>query len=304
VQLRGVDTNLIIALRALLLHQNVTRAAKEVGLSQSSMSHALGRLRAHFADPLLVPAGRRLVLTERGKGLVGPVGAAVSELERVFARAEPFDPKTSRRVFRIGATDNLELYVLPHLAATMQKAAPGIDVRVYAIAPDWPAALQRGDIELKLGRKYAVPKTLESQDLSHEQFACVVRHGHPVSARPSVEEYAALEHVVVAPTAAIGAEPAGHVDAILAKQGLRRRIVMTLPHFLVAPFVVAGSDLALTAPARLLGAFTTALGLRRLQLPLKLSGYILSQVWAERSNDDQGHRWLRGVVVRALAPPK
>jgi DNA-binding transcriptional LysR family regulator len=146
-----------------------------VGLSQSSMSHALARLRAHFGDPLLVPAGRKLVLTERGKALVSPVGAVVAELERVFARAEPFDPRTSRRVFGIGATDNLELYVCPQLAATLRKAAPGIDVRIYAIASDWPAALQRGDIELKLGRKYAVSGPLESQDLSHETFACVVR---------------------------------------------------------------------------------------------------------------------------------
>src|SRR4051812_6903727 len=78
MQLRGVDTNLIIALRALLLHQNVTRAAKDVGLSQSSMSHALSRLRVHFDDALLVPVGRGLVLTDRGKGLVGPVAEAVA----------------------------------------------------------------------------------------------------------------------------------------------------------------------------------------------------------------------------------
>ncbi len=119
MQLGSVDTNLVIALRSLLRHQQVTRAAREVGLSQSSMSHALARLRAHFADPLLVPAGRALVLTERGKGLLEPVATAVAALERVFARPEPFDPRTSRRVFQIAATDNLELYVLPHLAATV-----------------------------------------------------------------------------------------------------------------------------------------------------------------------------------------
>ena len=58
MRLHGIDTNLILPLRALLLHQSVTRAAKEVGLGQSSMSHALARLRVHFDDPLLVSAGR------------------------------------------------------------------------------------------------------------------------------------------------------------------------------------------------------------------------------------------------------
>jgi len=301
MQLGNVDTNLVLPLLALLRHQKVTRAAREVGLSQSSMSHALARLRAHFADPLLVPAGRALVLSERGRALVEPVAAAVTALERVFAPAERFDPRTSRRAFRIAATDNVEMYVLPELAATLGAAAPGVEVMVYALTDDWAAALERGDVELKLGRKYAVPSAFESQDLSDEPFACVVRRGHPAPARPRLEEYAALEHIEVTPSTPRGVEPANHVDAILAEANLSRRIVMSVPHFLVAPFVVASSDLALTAPARLLRPFIAALRLRRLALPVKLGTYKLSQVWAARSRDDEGLRWLRAAIARSLA---
>ncbi len=303
MQLRGVDTNLIIALRALLVHQNVTKAAKEVGLGQSSMSHALARLRAHFDDPLLAPAGRRLVLTERGKALVDPTNEAVAALSRVFARAVPFDPRASKRRFRIAATDNVELYVLPSLAATLQKIAPGIDVSVVAPPPDWPMALQRGDIDLKLGRRYPVAGPLESQVLSREHYGCVVRGGHPAPGRLTLKQYAQLDHLLVAPTAGPTTEPLGYVDAVLEKHGLRRRIVMTVPHFLVAPFIVASSDFVLTAPLRLLDAFAKRLRLRRVELPVKLSGYELSQVWAARSTRDDAHQWLRGAVQSAFAAP-
>jgi DNA-binding transcriptional LysR family regulator len=301
MNLGGVDTNLIVALRALLVHQNVTRAAKDVGLSQSSMSHALARLRAHFDDPLLVPAGRALVLTERGKALVDPVAETVARIERVFARPEPFDPRTSKRAFRIASTDNVELYVLPKLAAVLQKTAPGIEVRVCALPEDWVMALQRGDIDLKLGRKYAVPETLESQQLSREQFGCVVRRGHPAPAKPSLRAYAELDHLVVSPTAATNVEPSGHIDRVLAKKGLRRRVAMMVPHFLVAPFIVASSDLVLTAPVRLLDPFRRLLRLRRVELPFEVSGYALSQVWAARSRDDEAHRWLRNAIAKTLA---
>jgi DNA-binding transcriptional LysR family regulator len=301
MQLGGVDTNLTIALRALLVHQNVTRAAKEVGLSQSSMSHALARLRTHFGDPLLVPAGRKLVLTNRAKALIEPVSEAVAHLERVFSRSEPFDARTSRRTFRIAATDNVELFVLPSLGATL-KSAPGIEVRVCALPENWVMALQRGDIDLKLGRAYAVPDALESQELSQEHFGCVVRRGHPVRSRPTLREYAALDHLLVTPTAAPNVEPGGYVDTILAKRGMRRRIVMTVPHFLVAPFIVASSDLALTGPVRIFEPFTKLLGLRRVQLPFKSEGYKLSQVWAARSRDDEAHQWLRSTIARALVP--
>ncbi len=304
MQLRGIDANLLVALHALLAHRNVTRAGKEVRLSQSSMSHALSRLRAHFGDPLLVAVGRELVLTERAKGLVEPVADAVARLERVFGKPEPFDPSTSRRVFRIAATDNLELYVLPRLAEILQRGAPGIDVRMCALPEDWVTSLQRGDIDLKLGRKYALPDSLESQDLAREQFCCVARRGHTARARPTLREYVALDHLLVAPMAFPGAEPSGAVDEVLAKQGLQRRVRMTVSHFLVAPFVVASSDLVLTAPARLLAPFTTLLRLRRLELPVKLADYKLSQVWAARSRDDDAHRWLRGTIARLFAPTK
>jgi DNA-binding transcriptional LysR family regulator len=265
------------------------------------MSHALSRLRVHFEDPLLVRAGRKLVLTERAKALVEPVRKAIAHLEVVFEREATFDPKTSRRTFRIAATDNVELYVLPVLAASLFEAAPGIDLRVCALPADWATALERGDIDLKLGRKSSVSEALESQDVLHERFACVVRRGHPVSGRPSIDEYAALDHLLVAPTALPDAEPTGLMDSHLAKRGLRRRIAMTVPHFLVAPFIVARSDLALTGPARLLHRFAEQLELRHVELPIELGGYVLSQVWAVRARDDDAHRFVRDLLSRAAA---
>src|SRR5215813_12346573 len=59
--LAGINTNLVVALHALLEEQHVSRAAHVAGLGQSSMSYALARLRAHFDDRLLVPDGRRMV---------------------------------------------------------------------------------------------------------------------------------------------------------------------------------------------------------------------------------------------------
>jgi len=297
MQLGGIDTNLVISLQALLHERNVTRAAKRVGLGQSSMSHALGRLRAHFDDPLLVPVGRHLVLTERAKALVAPVAEAIAKLEGVFLHQERFDPATSQRVFRIASTDNLGLYILPRLMPLLAKEAPGVDIRVRQLDTDWMVPLQNGDFDLKLGRKYRVPDRLHSQDLFEEQFACVVAEHHPAakSRKLGIRQYSELRHVAVSTTI----EPAlTFADVVLARHGLGRRVVLTVPHFLVAPFVVASSDLALTASERLLAPFVRHLRLELLRLPMKLESYKLTQVWAQRSQDDQGHAWLRGMILR------
>jgi DNA-binding transcriptional LysR family regulator len=300
--LKNVDANLLVALHALLGEKNVTRAAKRVGREQSSMSHALARLRDHFGDPLLVPAGRGMALTERAESLVGPVDAAIAQLERVFTANEPFDPRTSSRTFQIATTDNLELYLLPKLVALLADEAPGVDLRFYHLANDWRAALVRGDLDLKLGRGYELPSGFHAEDLLEERLVGVVREGHAfVGERLSLAEYTRLAHIVVSPAAEPGSAVRAGVDTILEQRGLARRIAVAVPHFLVAPHVVAGSDLVLTVSERLIAPFLGPLDLRIVELPIKLRAYALTQVWAERAHHDPSHRFLRAVVRRALS---
>jgi len=297
MKLAGMDTNLVVALDALLKERNVTRAAKRLGLGQSATSHALARLRRVFDDALLVRVGRELVLTERALGLVGPCASAVSELERLFAAPAPFDPRTARRTFRIVATDNLELYVLPRLAAMLAKEAPFVDLRFHVLNPEWPRALGQGEFDLKLGRSYKVAPGLRSEDLFRDRLVCVARRGHPLSRRLSLRQYAALSHILVAP----GGPERAFMDEALAAAGLARRVAIVVPHFLPALFAVAASDSVLTVPSRLL-ALVPTLRLRSVSLPVRAAEYTLSQVWAERHDADDGHRWLRGAIRRSLAP--
>src|SRR4051794_4654478 len=123
MRLEGVDTHLVLALHALLQEQSVTRAARRMGITQPSMSHALARLRAHFGDPLLVQVGRSMTTSAAARGLVDKAAAAVASLQQVFAPIERFAPATARRLFQLFATDNLELLVFPRLAALLAKEA-------------------------------------------------------------------------------------------------------------------------------------------------------------------------------------
>src|SRR6202049_1544702 len=74
MNLNSLDLNLLVALDALLLEANVSRAAMRIGLSQPAASHALQRLRDLIGDPLLVRTGARMELTPRALGLRAPPG--------------------------------------------------------------------------------------------------------------------------------------------------------------------------------------------------------------------------------------
>jgi DNA-binding transcriptional LysR family regulator len=74
-------------------------------------------------------------------------------------------------------------------------------------------------------------------------------------------------------------------------------VALTVSHFLVAPHIVASSDLALVVSERVIAPYPAPSCLRTLILPVRLIGYRLSQLWAQRSEDDDGHRWLRNTLA-------
>lgn len=300
--LRSIDVNLIVPLRALLRERNVTRAGKAIGLGQSSMSHALARLRAHFGDPLLVQTGRTMVLSARAIALVPLVEEAAERLEGVFSPAPPFDPRSSERVFRVLGTDNLELYLLPSLQRLLAARAPAVTVRFGSLPRGWQASLRNGTADLKLGRSSPLEADLSEETLVEERLVCLVRRGHRAArARLGPRAYAALDHVAIAPTLDPDLPYRSVVDDALEARGLRRRIALTLPHFVVAPFVVAETDLVLTAPERLARHLARPLRLAVIEAPLPLPRYTLSQVWAARADGDDALAWFRGLVAEAFA---
>ena len=129
VQLRNVDLNLLVPLKALLHERNVTRAAACIDLSQSAMSRTLDRLRSELQDELLVRVGRNYELTPRGSALLDELGQILPRLMRLW-EGEPFTPAQSEARIRLAMTDYVASVVLPPLAEACARLAPGITLEV------------------------------------------------------------------------------------------------------------------------------------------------------------------------------
>lgn len=293
---RQLDLNLLVALDALLAEGNVTRAAERLGLSQPAMSHALNRLRALLDDPILVRTPRGMVPTPRAEELAPAIHAALDDIDRALRGRPAFDAATSRRSFTIAAVDHGELVILPPLLARIAAEAPGIDLLVRPLRLDLiEGELEAGVVDLAFGVLNSGDDLATfRQRLFHESFVCLVRADHPtVGETLTLDEFVALDHALVGPRGRRG----GFVDTELQKLGLSRRVALMVPHFLVAPMVLAKSDLILTAPERIARAFAAILPLRIVPTPLQLKGFDVSQLWHERQSHDAAHIWLRGLIV-------
>ena len=109
VHTAAFDLNLLLAFEALAAERNVTRAARRVGLSQSALSHALRRLRAHFGDELFQATPRGMMPTARAQALKGPLAEALRIVRETVESPRPFDPGALTRHFTLSTADYAEL---------------------------------------------------------------------------------------------------------------------------------------------------------------------------------------------------
>jgi DNA-binding transcriptional LysR family regulator len=116
----------------------------------------------------------------------------------------------------------------------------------------------------------------------------VARQGMPAKA------FAELRHVAI-PSAGTGHEAA--IERAFAERRQRRRIALTIPHFMAVPIIVAQSDCIVTVPRRLARAFEGYPGLRTIAPAIPMEPFEIRQHWHERYHHDPANKWIRGLVA-------
>lgn len=300
VDIKGFDLNLLKVLDALIAERHVTRAGLRVGLGQSSMSGALARLRELFGDELFVRTPAGMAPTPRALDLAGPVADALRLVKGALG-AEAFIAAQAEQAFTIAMSDYAAFVLLPPLLARLGAEAPGVDLHVRGMFGRGEAIdlLDRGEASLAIGVPVEASARILSRRILLEGFACIARAGHPAFASGGdIAAFAAAPHLLVSPEG----DREGLVDRRLAELGLRRRVRLSLPQFLVAPFVVAGSDLVATLAGRLACKFAaTGFGIDLHEAPIELPEWPLAMMWHRRADAHAADAWLRDVVTEVAA---
>ena len=298
------DLNLLIALDVLLADGSVVGAARRLGLSASAMSRTLARLRETTGDPLLVRAGRRMVLTPRAEALRQRTQNAVHEARAILrpSMAEPDFP-TLQQTFTIRANDGFVEAFGASLIAAATAIAPFVRLRFAPKLEKTATYLREGSADLEIGVLGEMGPEVRVQALFRDRFLGVVRKGHPLEREREItaERYVAFGHVV----ASRHGRASGPVDEALAALGLERTIVATVPSFPAALAVARASDLIALVPASFLGNQPQhqesepllSSAVHAFELPVATGKITVSQMWHPRLEADPVHRWLRQLVL-------
>jgi DNA-binding transcriptional LysR family regulator len=138
-----------------------------------------------------------------------------------------------------------------------------------------------------------VPERLHHRVLFKEHYVLVARKRHPALKRKlTIDTFSQLDYVIVSPE---GGGFRGATDTALEGRGRKRRVVLSVPHFLFVPEVVARTDLVAMLPSRLLKDRFDHLQI--LPAPLEIPSYEMAMIWHERSHLDPAHTWLREQAI-------
>lgn len=308
IDLSRTDLNLLVLFETVMRERHVGRSADALNLSPSAVSHGLSRLRALLNDPLFIKTPRGVTPTERAIALEAPVAEILARIRSVVSTAAPFDPRTSKRTFTIGAPDGVSAVFLPSLMAQLQRRAPNVDVRVRQLLPrqgetapelawrDAYAELDARSMDIAVMPTDTAPPRFSTQSFFQEDFVIAARAGHPWIARPTLAGFRDAQHLVVSSSG----DPVGFVDTALAEKSMARRVVLTAPNFMFALALLADTNLIAALPRRFFELHGKRFKLHSAKPPIALPRFTLNIVTPKPALQDAGLAWLI-ATLKAVA---
>lgn len=305
---RTLDLNLLRVFDEVMAERSLTRAARNLSLTQPAVSNALRRLRETLGDELVQRSGQGMAPTPRAVAIWPAVREALRQLQEALIPNE-FVPATARNTFVLAMADATAAELIPGLAETLELQAPGVGIRVVPLTTRDPRRmLDEGICDLAVGYFPSVAPDLTAKAQSGEampflfqrlydgEYVCVMRKDHALAGSPlTLDQFCAARHMLVS----FSGRPYGFIDESLAVLGRERRVVLTVNQFFTAGRVVANSNLLTVLPRHFVQLTGIADQLAQRALPFNVSPVHIDALWHRRSEQQSAHIWLRRAVARA-----
>ncbi|WP_144210530.1 LysR family transcriptional regulator [Shewanella donghaensis] len=286
--------NLLAVFAAVMEQGTLSKAAEHLNTNQSTISTALGRLKAHVGQELFVRSGRSVVPTAYGSSLYSQIKIPIQQLNSVFESLGDFDLETSARRFVMTAPEHLQWILLDQFSDEKNK---NISLEIFD-QPDDDDKMYDGLLTQKFDVMVDIfppdHPNIESVKLFDGDFVIVCRQDHPrIIGQITEAQYLAETHVVLERTRnqKRSLEHYTNIDISQRKVAYHGRSLFNNLLF------CSKSDYLTAVPLSMALQFKEQLQLQLFTPPFEykqISNYL---IWLKKLNKDPSHKWFREKLV-------
>jgi DNA-binding transcriptional LysR family regulator len=299
LRVQDLDLNLLKTFNAVYTEKHVGRAALRLGITQPSVSHALGRLRLLFHDALFVRTGGGVEPTPRAHRLAASIDRSLSILQAVLDEGAQFSPAISSRTFRLYMSDFAESAFLPTLMRELDERAPGVVIETLRIEENqFNVAIESGRIDFAMGNFPNAFSHFHHCELLQERY--VLMMPRRVAERYALDDHFVLDSTVPSALQFIAVSSHPQAAALLEQHGLASRVRVAVPNFMVVPAILYRCDYALILPRTVARAFAPLGQMAAFEIA-NASTWPVNAYWHRRFDADPGHRWLRALLMELFS---
>ncbi|MCE0496223.1 LysR substrate-binding domain-containing protein [Vibrio salinus] len=299
IKLENLDLNLIKVFYFIYKTQSVNIAAEKLNLSQSACSHSLARLRERLDDELFIRINNRMTPTERAKELAAVVTPALDLLQGGLTTSVPFNPDSGSHHFVISATDFIAWCLMPKLSACLANHYPNITIRLVQGEERIPSdLLESGDIDIALGFDHDAEYSSQIGNAVwlKGEYCIAMDSAHTELAgqdKLNLEAFLKYPHILVTPWN----EKQGIVDDTLAKRNKKRKVAITLPSVLSAPYLLKETNYLLALPDIYARTLTESLNIVCFKPPIAIPDFQIKLYWHKIKEKDAKISWLINLLL-------
>ncbi len=164
---------------AVVRHRHFTRAAEELHVAQSALSHQVRRLERELGVELLTRTTRTVTPTEAGELVAARARTTMAELDALRGEVDELRGLVRGHV-SVGALLFGGELDIPRTLARFSSTFPDVEVGLReGTARRMLEMLANGTIDVAFALELEPPEGLERIELSSEELALAMRPGHP-----------------------------------------------------------------------------------------------------------------------------
>ncbi|CAK3382556.1 Transcriptional regulator [Vibrio crassostreae] len=226
-ELRDLDLNLLKLLQAVVETRNTHLAADKLGISQTSVSRGLAKLRETFGDQLFIRKAHGVEPSELAEKLAEAADQMFTPLLKVVESYNNFEPLQFTGEITIAMNINLLEQYGDGIFSALREALPTASFKLVYWQEQSLSEILSGQIDYMLHfSEFPLPQEIYQHSLKEIKLSIVARKNHPILSTSSALED--IHHLPITRIVAdgINSKRAPAEDFYLTK-GFKANIVLT-----------------------------------------------------------------------------